>query len=168
MITWDRLDELFELGPFGFINRCSRGRAKVGERAGHLDVHGYCRIVIDYEKYYEHHLVWFYVYGVWPDEIDHKDNDRSNNAPDNLRPCNRTQNNLNRSNRSTGESGLRGAYLDKRNARWYSHIQFGGQVTHLGTFETAQEAHEAFEAAAEQLHGEFYFPNRNPSTEEIK
>lgn len=159
MIDYDRLVEVFTLNWAGWLcNRFSRGRAKAGERAGYIDVHGYRRVVIDYKKYYEHHLVWFYVHGEWPDEIDHIDGDRANNAPANLRLCNRSLNNCNRSQRPTGESGLRGAYLDKRSLKWYSHIQFGGQVKHLGTFGSAKEANQAFEVAAEQLHGDFYFP----------
>lgn len=162
MLDYDRLVEVFECDYDGYLyNRHSRGRAKAGERAGYLDVHNYWRVVIDYKKYYVHHLVWFYVHGEWPSsELDHIDGDSMNNAPANLRLCSRSQNNWN-SQRPTGESGLRGAYLDKRNQRWYSHIQFGGQVKHLGMFDTAEEAHKAFEIAAEQLHGEFYFPPPN-------
>jgi len=158
MLDYDRLVDLFDLYDDGrFVNRISRGRAKAGERAGYLDVHGYRRLVIDYVKYYEHHLVWFYVHGEWPDEIDHIDGNSANNAPTNLRLCNRSQNNCN-SQRPTGESGLRGAYLDKRNLQWYSKIQFGGQVKFLGNFSSAEEAHLAFEVAAEKLHRDFYVP----------
>jgi hypothetical protein len=163
MLDYDRLVELFDLYENGhFINRTSRGRAKEGERAGAATGHGYRRIIIDYVKYYEHHLVWFYIHGVWPDELDHKDGDRSNNAPDNMRLCDRSQNCFN-AKRETGESGLKGAYLDKRTMNWYSHIQIGGQVIHLGMFVTAMEAHLAFMAAVERYHGEFAFHNR-PST----
>lgn len=157
MITQARLQELFiyDLETGWFINRFSRGRAKVGDRAGSFSHDGYRKIVIDYVKYYEHQLAWLYVHNEWLDEIDHKNGDSSFNAIGNLRPCDRTQNNCN-TQRPTGESGLRGAYLDKRNQRWYSKIQFGGQVKHLGMFNSAEEAHKAFEAAAQQLHGEFY------------
>lgn len=167
MLDYDRLVELFDLYNNGwFINRFSRGRAKAGERAGYKDVHGYRRIVIDYVKYYEHHLVWFYVHGEWPDELDHKDGDRSNNAPANLRLCTRTQNCFN-AKRETGQSGLKGAYLDKRTMNWYSHIQIGGQVKHLGMFNSAEEAHAAFMIAAEHLHGEFAFQNRPQPQETV-
>lgn len=166
MLDYAELVDLFTLDYDGwFYNRYSRGRAKIDERAGSPTGHGYRRIIINYKKYYEHHLVWFYVNGEWPPgEIDHIDGDRGNNAPANLRLCNRTQNNWN-SQRQTGKSGLRGAYLDKRTQRWYSHIQLGGYVKHLGMFDTAMEAHLAFEAAAEQYHGEFYFPPPNPAEE---
>ena len=147
-----------------FVNRISRGRAKEGERAGTEDVHGYRRILIDGKKYYEHHLVWFWLYEEWPDEIDHIDGDRSNNTPDNLRICTRTENCFN-AKRETGQSGLKGAYLDKRNLQWYSKIQIGGQVKFLGNHGSAEEAHAAFMAAAELHHGEFAFHNRPQTLE---
>ena len=167
MLTQERLIELLTLYENGcFYNNYSRGPRKADSRAGFVDVHGYHRITIDGVKYYEHHLVWLWVHGEWPNEIDHINGDRSNNSPSNLRLCNRTQNNCN-SKQETGESGLRGAYLDHRSLKWYSKIQFGGQVTYLGTFDTPEEAHEAFKVAAEQLHGEFYSPSINPSKEPV-
>ena len=157
----DRLIELFnydsETGRF--TNRHSRGRAGEGQRAGSPTGHGYRKITIDYCKYYEHHLAWYYTYGEWPDEIDHKDGDSSNNAVDNLRECTRSQNNFN-AERATGASGLKGAYLDHRVQRWYSKIQLDGQVKWLGHFDTAQEANEAFMAAVNKYHGEFAYHNR--------
>jgi hypothetical protein len=168
MVTQERLKELFYYDPVTgwFTNRFSRGRAKCGERAGSSSGHvqGYRRLTVDYERIYEHQAAWLYIYGVWLDEIDHEDTDGSHNSIFNLRPCDRSHNNVN-SQRPTGESGLRGAYLDKRVSKWYSKIQFGCQVIYLGAYDTAQEAHEAFEAAAERLHGEFYLPSSNPSEE---
>lgn len=165
MLDYDRMVELFTLDWDGwFYNRFSRGRAKEGERAGFVDIHGYRRITIDYVKYYEHHLVWFWVHGEWPDEIDHIDGDRANNAPANLRLCNRSQNSVN-SQRQPGMSGLKGAYLDSRTLTWFSKIQFGGQVTYLGSFNTPEEAHSAFMEASERLHGKFAYHNRNLAQE---
>lgn len=160
MITQERLKELFDYNPVTghFQNRFSRGRAKEGERAGSPTGHGYRRIIIDYQKCYEHHMAWLYVHGKLPKEMDHKDGNRSNNALCNLRPCTRTQNNYNRTPADT--SGLRGAYLDKRTMRWYSHICFGGQVIHLGMFGAPEEAHKAFMVAAERYHGEFAYRHR--------
>ena len=156
-LTIERLKELFHYDPETgwFTNRCSRGRAKAGERAGAHAHSGYSRIIIDYRKYYEHRLAWFYVHGEWPDEIDHIDGDTCNNAITNLRPCDRTENNCN-AQQQRGQSGLRGAYLDPRNLQWFSKIQFGGYAKFLGNYGSAEEAHKAYEAAARQLHGDFY------------
>lgn len=159
----DRLIELFIYLPDTgwFVNRVSRGRAREGERAGSLVGHGYRRIVIDYAKYYEHHLAWLYVYGEWPDELDHKDGDGCNNAIANLRECDRSLNNFNIPS-LTGRSGLRGAYLDIRSLQWFSKIQVRGQTIWLGTFASPEEAHAAYLEAAERFAGEFAFHNREP------
>ena len=162
MITQERLKELFNYDPETgyFTNQISRGRACGGYRAGSPSGHGYRKIRIDYEGYYEHHLAWFYVYGEWPEELDHRDGNGSNNAISNLRCATRTQNNFN-AERATGMSGLKGAYLDSRSLQWYSKIQLGGYQKHLGMFNTPEEAHKAFMDAVERHHGEFAFHTRN-------
>lgn len=156
---------LFDYDPLTgwFTNRFSRGRAKEGERAGSLSGHGYRKICIDYGRYYEHHLAWLIEHGYWPDEIDHKDGDGNNNAIDNLRECNRTQNNFNRA-ANPGESGLKGAYRDHRSLQWYSKIQVRSQVIHLGMFNTAEEAHIAYMEAYDRYADEFAYHNRAPQT----
>jgi hypothetical protein len=157
-----RLQELFNYDPETgwFTNRYSRGRAGIGERAGSPSGHGYRKIVVDYDKFYEHQLAWLYIHGKFPGEIDHINGDGCDNRIANLRLCTRSENNFN-SLRPTGESGLRGAYLDKRNLKWYSQIQIGRQVKFLGMFDSAEEAHEAFMAAVENLHGNFAYHRRN-------
>lgn len=166
MITQARLQELFDYNPETgwFTNRFSRGRSKIGERAGSPSGHiqGYRRLTVDYERIYEHQAAWLYVYDEWLEEIDHKDNDGSFNAIDNLRPCNRTQNNCNIQRPSLGRSGLKGAYLDLRSHMWVSQIQFGGRVKYLGSFDTPEQAHKAYMEAAKQLHGDFFRDSTAP------
>lgn len=155
------LQELFVYHPDSgwFTNKCSRGRAKEGERAGHEMCHGYRRIIVDYVKHYEHHLAWLYMYGEYPTEIDHANGIRNDNRIVNLRLCNRSQNNFN-TQTVTGISGLTGAYLDKRNRQWFSKIQFGGQQKFLGNFASAEEAHAAYLVALNEIAGEFAYHNR--------
>lgn len=156
------ITELFFYDPETgwFTNRYSRGRAKIGERAGSQTGHGYRRIVVGYTRHYEHHLAWLYMYGEYPDEIDHINGVTWDNRIANLRPCTRSQN-CHNSERNVGESGLLGAYLDKRSRKWYSKIQLGSQQMFLGNFSSALEAHEAYKAAASQLHGDFALINRS-------
>jgi hypothetical protein len=94
-----------------------------------------------------------------PEELDHIDGNRSNNAIGNLRLATRTQNNFNGRSWATGQSGLRGAYLHYQ-GHWYSKIQVGGQVIWLGNFGSAQEAHAAYLKAADLYAGEYAFHNR--------
>lgn len=157
------LTDLFDYDPVTgwFTNKTSRGRAAAGNRSGSSSGHGYRKISVEYAKFYEHHLAWFMFYGTWPGELDHKDGDRSNNAIDNLRECDRSLNNFN-GNQLPGESGLRGAYLDHRSLQWYSKIQVRGQVIWLGNFSTPEEAHAAYLEAADRQAGEFAFHNREP------
>ena len=167
----ERVIELFEYDPDTgvFKNRISRGRAKAEARAGSETGHGYRKIVVDYKKHYEHHLAWLIVHGVWPEgEMDHADGNRSNNAIGNLRLATRSQNRFN-SCWATGQSGLRGAYLDKRIQKWYSKIEVDGRVVWLGHYKTSAEAHAAYCRAVDEFAGEYAFRNRvlNPPIMEV-
>ena len=155
------LKELFVYHPDSgwFTNKSSRGRAKSGARAGAETGHGYRRIIIDYVKHYEHHLAWLYVYGEYPDEVDHVNGVRNDNRIVNLRLCTRSQNNFNTQS-YTGTAGLSGAYLDKRSRQWYSKIQFGGQQKFLGIFPSPEDAHQAYLKALDEVAGEFAYHNR--------
>jgi hypothetical protein len=168
----ERVIELFEYDPDTgvFKNRISRGRAKAEARAGSETGHGYRKIVVDYKKYYEHHLAWLITHGNLPEgEMDHVDGNRSNNAIGNLRLATRTQNNANNGCWATGVSGLRGVYLDlRRPHKWFSKIQVGGQQIYLGEYNTPEEARAAYLEAAHEYFGEFAYHRRgrNHSTME--
>lgn len=161
MITQAFIKQYLDYDPVTgwFTHKTNRGPCRAGDRAGSSTGHGYRKVTVDGTRIYEHHAAWVFMFDEWPNELDHKDGNRSNNAIENLRVCDRSANACN-SLRSTGESGLKGAYLDKRTMNWYSHIQLGGQVKHLGIFGSAEEAHRAYLAAAELHHGEFAFHNR--------
>lgn len=166
MITQDRLKELFHYNPETgwFTNRVLRGHAKVGERAGTYHIYGYRQIQIGGRIYKEHRLAWLFVYGFMPEYLDHKDGQRDNNAILNLREATKSENGFN-ADREPGESGLRGAYLDRRDQKWFSRIKTGHETIWLGKFDTPEQASEAFRESAELHHGEFAFHNR-PSEKE--
>lgn len=56
--------------------------------------------------------------------------------------------------RKTSKSGIKGAHFRKDSQKWVSSISYKGQRHHLGTFETAEEASEAYQTASNDLFSE--------------
>lgn len=132
------------------------GRAVSGQRAGYRErkkCSVYVRTSIDGVRYYAHQLAWFYVYKVWPVQIDHRDMDGENNRISNLRECSDTENLANRRPYKNNKVGLKGVVCVR--GRYYAQINRGGKRKHLGTFDTAEGAHSAYADAAVQVYGEF-------------
>lgn len=81
--------------------------------------------------------------GEWPKVIDHKNGDRSDNRWGNLRDTDYTVNAENRSQaRKTNSTGLLG--VSRRGKKFHASIKALGKNWHIGNYETAQEAHEAY------------------------
>lgn len=92
--------------------------------------------------------------GEWPSaDVDHKNRDRRDNRWENLRAATRSQNNANRV--TTASHGFKGATYNKRQGRWAAQTKFKGKPVYLGYYDTPEEAHAAYLAAAERLWGEF-------------
>lgn len=89
-------------------------------------------------------------------EVDHRDGQKLLNARFNLRICPHRGNILNRGINKIHISGLKGAHWHKQHGYYTSSIYHDGKHIHLGCFETAQQAHEAYCVKARVLHGEFY------------
>lgn len=154
-ITRDRIFELVSYDPSTgiFLNKNSKGRGKQGDVAGHLNDKGYRILCLDRKKYRAHHIAWFIVFGFWPAELDHIDNDRSNNRIKNLREATHQENMRNKSIQTNSSTGLKGAFR-KRN-KFRSQICIDGKTMWLGTFDTKEEAHSAYCNAAKKYFGEF-------------
>lgn len=88
-------------------------------------------------------------------KIDHKDGDGLNNQRSNLRISMKCGNNQNARKRIDNTVGLKGVYFHKQCHKFGAQIQCEGKRIHLGLFLTPEEAHAAYCAAAEKLHGEF-------------
>jgi hypothetical protein len=135
-------------------------RITIGDMAGRLNSGGYLQVGL-YRKYYVvHRVVWEMHYGEIPTDyvIDHIDGDKTNNRLSNLRICTHTENLFNSKLSKDNSTGFKGVTYDSRRIKrpYRACINIDGKKFSLGHFATAEEASEAFNEIAKELHGEFY------------
>ena len=124
-------------------------REKVIPTGMHVKIYG--RI------YYVGHVVWQMHNGPIPEGlyIDHINGDPFDNRIENLRLATPAQNAQNRRAHRNNKCGILGVNKPKRFRRWVSTIQVNGKDIYLGSFDTAEQAGEAYQYAARKYRGEF-------------
>jgi len=159
LITVEEARQLFSYNPnTGDLTwRVNRGaRARAGNAAGWENGEGYLRTSVNRKRYLTHRLAWLVHYGSWPqDFIDHINGDRSDNRLVNLREASRAENGRNRGANRNNTSGYKGVSWHKSSRRWVANVYGEAGNRHLGCFNTPEEAHAAYCAAAAELYGEF-------------
>ena len=155
--TQERLQELFDYSvTTGHLYR-RQGRNQGLPVALQAKNSRYPTVWVDGRVCLVHRLVWVWVTGQDPASlhIDHIDRQGTNNAWHNLRLATVSQNLGNACRHRDNTSGFKGVYRDSESSRWVARITFHYKGIHLGYFDTPEEAHAAYMAAAERLHGEF-------------
>tara|TARA_R110000822_G_C14931952_1_gene452657 strand:- start:18 stop:503 length:486 start_codon:yes stop_codon:yes gene_type:complete len=107
---------------------------------GFLDERGYRVISINKKPIRAHRLAWYLMKGEMPPRglvIDHIDRNPSNNKLDNLRVVTHGENVRNSDRVDNSKLALQGV-----SGRWYAYNYYKGKRTHLGTFDTEEEATE--------------------------
>ena len=140
-------------GIFTWKKTPRRGHVRAGDVAGTRKPDGYIAIGLLGALYKAHRLAWLMHYGSWPvHEIDHLNAARSDNRIENLRDATPqiNQQKRRRSNKNNLASGMLGVYPSLK--KWQAKIERDGKQRYLGTFDTAQLAHEAYLAAKRELH----------------
>lgn len=133
----------------------SKNKLLVGSRFGGQDKRGYISGWFKGKKRKEHHLVWFYHYGEWPQQLDHINGIRDDNRIENLRKCSQSENTRNRPGDSNTSSKYKGVHWHKNNKRWRTTINYDGKRISLGCFSSEKEAAKAYDTKAKELYGEF-------------
>ena len=163
LLTQGRLKELLSLdetsGTMRWRQPVNNNKGKPGDEAGCINpTNGRVYISIDRHLYSRSRLVFLYVYGWLPEEIDHKDRNRLNDRPENLRPATSSQNKANTGTRRTKRSGLpKGVYRETRPGRppFYVEVTINRRKKFLCSFHDSELAHKVYLAASQQHHGEF-------------
>ena len=154
--TKEQLHQLFSYKDGNLYWKVSRNNnIKIGQEAGMLRPDGYKRVNIDKKNYYLHRLIFIYHNGFISDEIDHIDNNRSNNKIENLRIATRSQNTLNCKINSRNTTGIKGITFDKDKFKYRPYLSVNGKRLYLGCFDFLDDANQELQKARIKYHKSF-------------
>jgi len=109
---------------------------------------------------YSNHRIVFAIYNNTIDfqdfHIDHIDNNKLNNNPENLRLATCSQNQFNRGKTKNNTSGYKNIYFHKRDKKYSCQIRINNKDIRLGTFETLELAIETRDKKIKEIAGIFY------------
>jgi hypothetical protein len=88
-------------------------------------------------------------------QIDHINNDKTNNNVNNLRWVTQQQNQFNMGLSKSNRSGIKGVSFDKRENKWRARITIDNKDIHLGYFNNIEDAIKKRQEKALELFGEF-------------
>lgn len=128
---------------------------KKGDVAGYIGDKGYWITRIKNRAERNHRIIFAIYHGYFPQNIDHKDGNRSNNRIENLRAATIGQNHRNRGLQKNNTSGIKGVSWDKRRGKWVASVCTKGKQQKLGLFDNICEARDAAENYRDVMHGEF-------------
>lgn len=156
MITQEQLKEMLhydpETGIFTWkVDRIWKCKGKI---AGGNNGKGHRAIGLFGKHYLAHRLAWFYVYGEWPRQIDHKNNIRHDNRIDNLRPAKPQENSRNSLPHKDGTSKYKGVSRGYKN-KWQVSIMINKKSAYLGLFKYPEQAAAKYDWHAYHAFGEF-------------
>lgn len=130
-----------------------RGRIRAGIEAGNTN-NGYRGTIIAHRRYLNHRLAWLIYYGEWPkDQLDHIDGDGENNRIGNLRSASATINNQNKNKirpQKNNRLGITGVTVYR--GKYRANLKVSGRSLNLGSYNTIEEARDAYLKAKRELH----------------
>ena len=143
MLTQERVRALLdydsESGQMFYKKGAGRGRP-TNKPAGWRSSQGYKMVLIDGKNYRMHRVIWLYVYGYLPEQIDHVNHVRHDNRLCNLRAATNATNHMNRPMQANNTSGVVGVYWFKRDKKWDAQIKINGKNVYIGRFANKEDA----------------------------
>lgn len=124
-------------------------------KLGHKNKDGYIVCTWKHKRMYLHRMIFMYHYGYLPEQIDHIDNNKSNNKIENLRAADNSLNMHNTTKRTDNTSGVKGVWFSKRHNKWIAGFQFRNKKIHVGTFIDKEEAERTIQQTRQAIVKEF-------------
>ena len=101
-------------------------------------------------------MAWLYVYGEFPKhQLDHINHIKYDNRIDNLRNATNQQNQWHKPAAKRNTTGAKGVI--KVGKKFVAQITVNKKKKYLGSYETVDEAKNAYINMAKQLHGEYVY-----------
>ena len=143
-----------ETGQFTFLKTDDKcGKQKIGDVAGCQKTCWYNMLRYEGRYYYAHRIAWYMVHGNLPNlHIDHINGVKSDNRIQNLRliePAHNIQNQVRP--HKDNLAGYLGVSEHGKN-RFRATIQLGKKRTHIGIFDTPEDAYAAYVDAKRKIH----------------
>jgi hypothetical protein len=155
-LTYEQAHEFFEYRDGDLYWKINpKYHNKIGKKVGTLNEEGYVTCGLFHKSHYVHRIIYLMHHGKTPAQVDHIDNNKSNNKIENLRAASQQQNSCNEKLRSTNTSGVKGVSFNKRLQKWHARIGHFYKEIHVGYFTTLEEAEKAVKEKREQLNMEF-------------
>jgi len=146
--TQKRLKELFTYDPeTGHLIRLKKVSANtnIGDVVG-SKTNGYLNVAVDSKRYLVHRIIFIYVTGKAPNEIDHINGIKDDNRWVNLRSVTKQENLQNQKRAKNNKSGYTGVHWSRLNKKWRAVIWAEGTQKHIGLYHDIREAIKARKA----------------------
>ncbi len=151
MITQQELLERFEYRDGKLCRQLKTGLKAMGT----LTAYGYIQARINNKSYLVHRLIFLMHHGYLPKQVDHINNDKTDNRIENLRESTQSENMFNVKINKLNTSGVKNVYWHKRAKSWCVRVKVEAKEKYIGLFKDLEAAELAAHLAREKYHGEF-------------
>lgn len=154
-VTRERVIELFLYDPItGHLIRRKSGKVVGIKQQGRSIVN------VDGNVVLVHRVIWLYMTGYWPEQVDHINGIHWDNRWTNLREASNTENSRNSRKPINNTSGHKGVSYIARLNKYRATIMVNRKSLHLGCYTKVEHAAEAYNVAAQKYFGEFALLNK--------
>jgi len=144
-------------GKIYWKNREGKHKHLNRKEAGSSHNAGYRRVRLQGIDFLTHRVIFFMHYRYWPEEVDHKNRDRSDNRIENLRPCTISQNRRNSGLRTDATPYGKNIGWNRLLSKYFVRLFKDGKYIYCGSFQDLELAQLVASEAREKYYGEWAY-----------